>query len=350
VKRVAHVLWRSQGGMRRHVRTLATHPPAGWETAAIYGPADLASYFGADQPFRGISRAGLLRAGRDADVIHAHGVTAGLAALVPGGPSVVLSLHVVVGGSGLTSRSRSAAALARLVASRADAVIAVSDEAARGFRSARVIPPAFDALPAARVSRPAMRVSLGSRADDVVAVVVSRLEAGKRLDLFVRAVEAAGCIGWIVGDGRDRPDVERLTKGTNVHVLGYRSDVADILAAADLFVLPSASESYGIAVAEAIDAGLPVVATRTGAIEQLADAAGVLVDVDDTEAFVRAVKELVADPDARARLAAAARQVVRPDRDALIARIGAVYDEVTGPAGAERRRKPGPERSGGADG
>jgi glycosyltransferase involved in cell wall biosynthesis len=112
-------------------------------------------------------------------------------------------------------------------------------------------------------------------------------------------------------------------------LLGYRSDVADILGAADLFALPSSSESYGIAVAEAIEAGLPVVATRTGAIEQLAGAAGVIVDVDDTEGFVRAVERVAGDARERARLAAAAKQVDRPDRDALIAQVGALYDEVS---------------------
>ena len=328
MKRIAHIVWRSRGGMRRHVRTLAAHPPPGWETLAVFGPDELRSYFEGLR-FESISRVGTFTAGRDADVIHAHGVNAGAAALVPGGPPVVLSLHVVVGGSGLTARSRAAATLAKLVVSRADAVIAASSSVAAGFSRARVIAPAFDPLPPASSSRERTRDALGATSDDVVAIAVSRIEPGKRLELFVRAVDEAGCIGWIVGDGRERPRFERVAARTRVRLLGHRSDVSDLLAAADLFVLPSASESYGIAVAEAIDAGLPVVATRTGAIPELVGGAGVVVDVDDVEGFTRAVKELIGDPSERARRAAAARQVVRPGRDELIARIGAVYDEVT---------------------
>jgi glycosyltransferase involved in cell wall biosynthesis len=157
---------------------------------------------------------------------------------------------------------------------------------------------------------------------------VSRLEESKRLDLFVRAVEASGATGWIVGDGSDRPRVEALVAGTDVTLLGQRDDVSDILGSADVFALPSASESYGIAVAEAIEAGLPVVATRTGAIAELVGEAGILVEPGDDDAFTSAVARLVREPKQRARLASLARSVNRPDRAALTRELGAVYDEL----------------------
>lgn len=328
MNRVAHVLWHSRGGMRRHVRTLAAHPPPGWTTSAVFGPKELAGYF-AGLPFEPITRSRAFVAGRDADVVHAHGVNAGVTALVPAGPPVVLTLHVVVGGSGATARGRIAPTLARLVAGRADAVIAVSDAAADGFPHARVIAPAVDELPPPTTGRDDVRQTLGARDDDVIAVVVSRLELQKRLDLFVRAVTAAECTGWIVGDGPERAGITAFAAGRSVRLLGYREDVSDVLGASDIFAFPSASESYGIAVAEAIRAGLPVVATRTGAIPEIVRDAGVLVDVDDEEGFIGAVKRLVATPSERTRLATAARQVRPPDRDALIARVGEVYDELT---------------------
>src|SRR5688572_5221122 len=146
VKRVAHLLWRSQGGIRRHVRTIASQPPAGWTTAGVWGPRELETYFDGLH-FHAMSRADIIRRPPDADVIHAHGVTAGLVALRGRRPPVVVSLHVVVGGSGRTARSRTARMLAQLVAARADAVVAVSSEAAKAFPDATVIAPAFDALP-----------------------------------------------------------------------------------------------------------------------------------------------------------------------------------------------------------
>ncbi len=326
VKRVAHLLWRSQGGIRRHVKTLAQHPPCGWTTAGIWGPPELAEYFASldFHPMR-VPGTGDLDA---VDVVHAHGVTAGLVGVRRRRPPVVLSLHVVVGGSGRTARSTSARVAARLIASRADAVVAVSEAAARGFPRARVIAPVFDPLPRPSRDRGSVRRDLGASVDDTVVVTVSRLEATKRLDLFVTAIEAAGCTGWIVGDGPDRVRLEALARGSRTQLLGYRDDVSDLLAAADVFALPSVSESYGIAVAEAVAAGLPVVATRTGAIDEIVGASGIIVSAGDDEAFVAAVRALANDQAERQRRASLARERARPDRSALVGALGQVYDDV----------------------
>jgi glycosyltransferase involved in cell wall biosynthesis len=314
--------------MRRHVRTVASRPPRGWETAGVFGPSDLAPYF-SGLPFVPVSRAGILSAGRRADLIHAHGINAGIAALRPGGPPVVLSLHVVLGSSGRTSRSGLAQRAAEFVAARADAVIAVSSAAVVPAIDARVIPPAFDPLPPASRARSDVRAGLGASPDEVVAISVSRLEPEKRLELFVTAVEAAGCIGLIVGDGPERASLTALASGTRTTLLGPRDDVSDLLSAADVFALPSASESYGIAVAEAVDAGLPVVATRTGEVAQIVGDAGIVVEPGDDDAFISALKLLVTDAEERAHRAASTRSRARPDVDSLIAELGVVYDELT---------------------
>jgi glycosyltransferase involved in cell wall biosynthesis len=294
----------------------------------VWGPGELADYF-SDVPFHATSRAGLFRAGRGADVIHAHGLTAALVAVPVARPPVVVSLHVVTGSSGRTETSGTARLLAKAIVARSDAVVAASALAARGFDRARVIAPAFAPLAAPVHDRDQMRRVVGSRLDDVVVVTVSRLEESKRLDLFIRAVEGSGATGWIVGDGSDRRRIEALAADTSVMLLGQREDVSDILGSADIFALPSASESYGIAVAEAIDAGLPVVATRTGAVEDLVGAGGILLEPGDDNGFTSAVARLVREPKERARLVAAAREVDRPDSAALTQQLGDVYDEVS---------------------
>lgn len=293
----------------------------------MWGPGELADYF-TDVPFHAISRTGLFRAGRGADVVHAHGLTAALVAVPPARPPVVVSLHVVTGASGRTETSRAARLLAKAIVARADAVVAASELAASGFDRARVIAPAFAPLELPVHDRDQVRRLVGTSLDDVVVVTVSRLEESKRLDLFVRAVEGAQATGWIVGDGSDRRRIEALATDTRVMLLGQREDVSDILGSADVFALPSASESYGIAVAEAIDAGLPVVATRTGAVGDLVGAGGILLEAGDDEGFTTAVARLVREPKERARLVAAAREVDRPDSVALTEQLGAVYDEV----------------------
>ncbi len=336
LKQVAHVLWRSEGGIRRHVRTIAAHPPDGWQTAAVFGPSDLASYF-TGLPFRPVTLRGLLSARAGFDVVHAHGITAGTVALLPGGPPVVLSIHVVLGATGATARSPMARRGALAIASRADAVIAPTQRAAIGFERARIIPPAFCPLAPPSRSRDDVRRELGASEDDVVALAVSRLQPEKRLDLFVRAVESSGCVGWLVGDGPERLSLEASASGTRTRWLGSREDIADLLAAADVFVSASSSESYGIAVGEAIHAGLPVVASRTGAIEEIVGAAGVVVAPGDDDAFIEALVTMVADGEERMRRSAIARAIsqpgahsgAQPDAATLIGRIGAVYDEVS---------------------
>lgn len=332
MKRVAHVLWRSAGGIRRHVRTVASSPPESWETAGVFAPADLAPYFDG-LPFRAIERAALRRPPpemRDADLIHAHGVTAGTVAYARGRPPVILSLHVVVGGSGRTGSSRIAAMLAKRIARRADGLVAVSAETAEGFAGARIIAPAYDARPVPTRDRRTVRAELGIATDDVVVITVARLDASKRIDLFIAAVEAAGARGLVVGDGPERERLDALAVGSRTTLLGYREDVEDLLAAADLFALPSSSESYGIAVGEAIAAGLPVVATSTGAIGELVGAGGIVVPPGDDDAFAGAVASLVADEQHRARRARAAAATVLPDASSLIAELGAYYDEIAG--------------------
>jgi glycosyltransferase involved in cell wall biosynthesis len=100
------------------------------------------------------------------------------------------------------------------------------------------------------------------------------------------------------------------------------------MGAADIFALPTAAESYGLAPAEAVAAGLPVVATRTGAIPEIVGEAGLLVDTRDPAAFVGAVHRVIEDPELRRSLALAARRRELPSAEDLAARIGKIYERV----------------------
>jgi glycosyltransferase involved in cell wall biosynthesis len=115
-----------------------------------------------------------------------------------------------------------------------------------------------------------------------------------------------------------------------VKLLGHRTDIADLFAAADLFALPAAGEAYGIAVVEALQAGLPVVATDAGAVREIVGDAGVIVPPGDEFAFGEAVRELVASSDRRFELARRARSAPLPDPAALVERVGEVYASVCG--------------------
>jgi glycosyltransferase involved in cell wall biosynthesis len=136
----------------------------------------------------------------------------------------------------------------------------------------------------------------------------------------------------IVGDGPARGEVE-----TALAPLGGRvswrgalpaSAVAARLARADLCVWPAINEAFGMALIEAQASGLPVVAGRSGGVEDVvADGAtGVLVPPGDAEAFAAAVRGLIVDPERRAAMGAAARDKARREHDigAAAARLGGV--------------------------
>jgi glycosyltransferase involved in cell wall biosynthesis len=208
-------------------------------------------------------------------------------------------------------------------------VVAVSERAARHLADAKVIPPAFEPLDPPARTRAEVRSELGTPQDRTVVVTVARLHPDKGLDAFIDAVERTGAEGWICGDGPLLDPLTRRAQGTTVRLLGYRNDVADILGAADVFALPSVGEAYGIAVVEAIAAGLPVVVSAAGAMPEIAGEAGIVVAPGDTQAFAEAVGRLVADRALRERLASRARQAPPVDNEELVALMGRVYDEVT---------------------
>jgi len=107
-----------------------------------------------------------------------------------------------------------------------------------------------------------------------------------------------------------------------------RSELETLFDAADCFVLPTLHETYGMAVAEALARGLPVVSTRTGAIPDLVgDEAGLLVAPGDEQAFTAALGRVLSDSDLRQRLAGGARRArsrLRTWNDAVAAMIRAL--------------------------
>lgn len=163
-----------------------------------------------------------------------------------------------------------------------------------------------------------LRESLGLSAGTKVIGTVARLSKQKRIDRLVDTMvlvpSPVHCI--IAGDGPQRIALERrrdeLALHDRVHFLGHREDVAAILDALDLFIVPSDKEGMSNAMLEAMASGLPVVSTRvSGAEDALSpnaggDTAGRIVDFSP-RALAEAVKEILNDASLRSRMADAAR-------------------------------------------
>jgi len=155
-------------------------------------------------------------------------------------------------------------------------------------------------------------------------------------------------VHWIlVGDGELRGELEaqaqRLGLVSHVHFTGWRDDVAEMLALADVFVLPSESEGFGRVLVEAMAMGRPVVATNVGGIPDIVldGETGLLVEPANAAALADAVRALVDEPARAARLGAAGR--VRAESTfslgAHVDAVERVYEEVLGRGAPEARRR-----------
>lgn len=125
-----------------------------------------------------------------------------------------------------------------------------------------------------------------------------------------------------------------------VTLIGCRDRAGELLAAADLALLPSRWEGRSPLAQEALRAGVPLVATAVGGVPELVGEAAALVPYGNAEALARAVVRLLGDPAERARLAAAGRMQAAgwPTEDDTIAHVLSVYDELAQPLATGRTR------------
>lgn len=166
------------------------------------------------------------------------------------------------------------------------------------------------------VARAAVRAELGTAEAECVIVAVSRLVRHKGYPELLRAMEAVpGAVLWVVGErlasdhGEDLAaqfDQAERVLGRRLRRLGYRHDVARVLAAADVFCLPSHFEGLPMSVIEAMLCGLPVVATSIrGSREMVVEGeTGFLVPPMTVDPLATALRRLAGDPTLRARMGA----------------------------------------------
>jgi glycosyltransferase involved in cell wall biosynthesis len=267
------------------------------------------------------------------DLLHTHSSKAGivgrLAAARAGSPSRVV--HHVHGWSFNTTQPRwirKAYVLLERMAARPGFVILSCSEAtdAQGRRERigrdedrRVVPYGIDRRQNLRRRSPEhVRRALGAGSRDVVFLQVGNLKPQKDPLTFARGAVLASkrlrrAHFWIAGDGPLRSEVERIAReggiADRLKVLGWRRDVPDLLAAADVLVLTSRFEGLPIAVLRGMAAGLPVVATAVdGTPEAVADGeSGLLLAPGDVRALSESLVSLGRDPARRRAMGHAGR-------------------------------------------
>lgn len=162
------------------------------------------------------------------------------------------------------------------------------------------------------------RKDFGLGGDDLVITNVARLDHQKGQCYLVPAVKRIatkfpGLKVLLVGDGPDKEKTLRLVKEHDLQevitLMGFRSDVPDILSCSDIFVLPSLNEGFPFSIVEAMAAGLPIIATDVGGnAEAVTDGeTGRVIPPSDIVALSDAMEELISDAEKRKRMGAKAK-------------------------------------------
>jgi glycosyltransferase involved in cell wall biosynthesis len=231
------------------------------------------------------------------------------------------------------------------------APVAVAREIGRSIEQYYGVPPAAvipNGIDAAAFCRPQDRApwrrAHGFCTGDLLVASVARLEPQKDpLGLIGAFATALGrdprAHLLLAGDGSLRGAAGECAAALDlrgrVHFLGVQSDIAGLLAAADLFVLFSSYEGNPVAVMEAMAAGLPVIASSVGGVPEIVahGETGLLVPQGDREAFAASLTALAANPTGRRAMGESAQRRAQDfDAGRMVESYGAFFERLSGAA------------------
>ncbi|MFD4610701.1 glycosyltransferase family 4 protein [Streptomyces sp. NPDC058440] len=357
--RTVQVLGGGSAGSSAHVRSLAAGLVARGVRVTVCAPAEAdrayafsgvgAQHVHVPRSSDPVSVAALRTVCADADLVHAHGLHASFRAVLAlsgRGTPLVVTWHNHEPAEG--ARAHLLRLLERRVVRAATVVLGTTSELVdrargRGARDAR--------LAAVAVPRPAggyehpdrprakVRAELGAT-DRPLLISVASLDPGRGHELLLDAARAWRLLEpvpllVVAGEGPSRTELQRRIEDEElpVRLLGRRDDVGELLAAADVALLPRSWEARSVLAQEALHARVPLVAARTGGIPELVGDAAELVPDQDPEAFAGAVIRLLGDPERREELRdLGTRQAATwPTEDETVAQVLSVYDELTRP-------------------
>jgi L-malate glycosyltransferase len=258
---------------------------------------------------------------------------------------VITTLH----GTDITLVGQEASfyAITKFSIEQSDGVTAVSnylrDETYRAFGCGtcdiRVVPN-FVNLQEYRPGEPGCRGKVAPEGHKVISHVSNFREVKRVKDVirvFARVRRAMPATLVMIGDGPERMDAENeardLAVMDDVRFLGRLDSVASLLQASDLFILPSQTESFGLAALEAMACGAPVVASRAGGLPEVIDDGinGILEPVGSVEAMGRRAVELLRDPERYAAMrAAAVAKAEQFSANTIVPMYEAFYRDVLG--------------------
>jgi len=288
------------------------------------------------------------------EIVHAHyAIPHAVVAILAGQIAARRPLSIVTTLHGtditLVGSDPSYAETVRFSIDRSDAVTAVSEslrtdtiERLKAVSPIHVIPNFLDCDRFKRVFDADLRERLCPKARyDALVVHLSNFRPVKRVDavvgVFRRIRERVRARLVLAGEGPDslkvQHEIETYGLGGDVEILSPQEDVVPLLSVADLFLLPSLQESFGLAALEAMACEVPVVASRVGGLPEVIEdgVTGVLHPPDDFDAMAASAIRLLSDRAAHAEMAQEGRWVVqyRFCVSEVVPRYEALYREVS---------------------
>lgn len=287
----------------------------------------------------------------DLDLLHVHyaiphATSAWIAKEMLGRESfrVITTLH----GTDITlvGQDPSFQAITRFSIAKSDGITAVSEFLRRETEEHFAVPaeaieviPNFVDLELYRRDRSPCHRDTFAGPDEKILIHISNFRPVKRLEdvvrVFARVARRMPARLLMVGDGPDRARAQLLAEqegvASRVVFLGKQESVAELLACADLLLLPSATEAFGLAALEGMACGVPVVATNVGGVPEVVRhrESGYLAPVGAVEEMADAAVEILGDPARWREASRAAREAAeRFSADVVIPRYEAYYHEV----------------------
>lgn len=297
------------------------------------------------------------------DIVHAHYAVPHAAAAYlakqillesPGHvPQVVTTLH----GTDITlvGSDHSYSETVAFTIEHSDGVTAVSESlrsdtyrVLKVRREIAVIPNFLDCAVHLRTSHPSLRARHCPPGCEKLVVHVSNFRPVKRVravvEVFARIAARVPSRLLLVGDGPDLGDALDLARelgiADRVDALGEQDAVTPLLSISDLFLLPSAQESFGLSALEAMACGVPVVASRVGGLPEVVEhgASGFLHAPEDIDGMAASAVTLLADAELHASFAQRGRRIVteRFCADLIVPQYEAFYERLLGAGAGDR--------------
>jgi glycosyltransferase involved in cell wall biosynthesis len=288
----------------------------------------------------------------DIDILHCHNAYADMVGALTARATGVRTLTTIYVWSDFGLKRRLLQWIDLRVIRRFDRVTAHCEAArvktvARGFAAHQipVLPCGF----ADRVAhlhateRERLRSAAGVRPGETVLIKVARFWPEKRHDVLLHGFRALLALDpnvrlWLPGVGPEQSQVQALANelglGDRVSFLGFRTDLPELLAQADIQVHTSDEEGVPLAILSGMAAAKPIVATRVGGLEEVIrhDHSGILIPPREPELFARTVLELIADPARQRRLGMTAGAFIADEYSlrAATSRVERLYAELVG--------------------